>query len=60
MPPNFTGRIAERATLIHWLEEDSENRLLILRALGGFGKSALSWHWLTHDVDIKEYSKVLW
>ena len=41
MPPNFTGRIAERALLTHWLKEDSENRLFILRALGGFGKSAL-------------------
>lgn len=60
MPPNFTGRIAERATLTHWLKEDSENRLFVLRALGGFGKSALAWHWLTHDVDIKEYPKVLW
>ena len=59
MPPNFTGRIAERATLTHWLKEDSENRLFILRALGGFGKSALTWHWLTHDVDIKEYPKVV-
>src|SRR6266498_4139294 len=60
MPPNFTGRIAERATLTHWLKEDTENRLFILRALGGFGKSALAWQWLTHDVDIKEYPKVLW
>lgn len=60
MPPNFTGRIAERALLTHWLKEDSENRLFILRALGGFGKSALSWQWLTHDVDIKEFPKVLW
>src|SRR5215208_4589190 len=60
MPPNFTGRIAERALLTHWLKEDSENHLLILRALGGFGKSALAWHWLTHDVDIREYPKDLW
>jgi len=59
MPPNFTGRIAERATLTHWVKEDSENRLFILRALGGFGKSALAWQWLTHDVDIKEYPKVV-
>src|SRR5215208_6894249 len=53
MPPNFTGRIAERALLTYWLKEDSENRLFILRALGGFGKSALAWQWLTHDGDIK-------
>src|SRR5215207_2542884 len=59
MPKNFTGRIAERATLTHWLKEDSENCLFILRALGGFGKSALTWQWLTHDVDPKEYPKVV-
>jgi tetratricopeptide (TPR) repeat protein len=60
MPPNFTGRVVERAMLTHWLKEDAANRLFILRALGGFGKSALSWHWLTHDVDEKEFPKVLW
>ena len=60
MPPNFTGRISERALLTHWLKEDSENRLFILRALGGFGKSALSWQWLTHDVKPEDFPKVLW
>jgi len=60
MPRNFTGRIAERAILTQWLNEDKENHLFILRALGGFGKSALSWQWITHDVDIKEFPKVLW
>jgi len=60
MPPNFTGRVTERAMLTKWLNEDTENRLFIIRALGGFGKSALSWHWLTHDVDSKEWPKVLW
>ena len=60
MPPNFTGRIAERVMLTQWLNEDKENHLFILRALGGFGKSALSWQWITHDVDIKESPKVLW
>jgi len=60
MPPNFTGRISERTMLTKWLNEDKEKPLFILRALGGFGKSALSWHWITHDVDIKEFPKVLW
>ena len=46
MPPNFTGRAAERKLRTDWLKNDTENRLLILRALGGFGKSALAWHWL--------------
>jgi tetratricopeptide (TPR) repeat protein len=59
MPPNFTGRIAERALLTQWLHDDSENRLFILRALGGFGKSALAWQWLTHDVDPQTWTKVI-
>lgn len=60
MPPHFTGRVDERKMLVDWLNKDNENHLFILRALGGFGKSALSWHWLTHDVDSKEWPKVLW
>jgi tetratricopeptide (TPR) repeat protein len=60
MPPNFTGRVEERKMLVDWLKNDSENRLFIVRALGGFGKSALAWHWLTHDVDPKQWTKVLW
>jgi tetratricopeptide (TPR) repeat protein len=59
MPPNFTGRVAERTLLTNWLNEDTENRLFVLRALGGFGKSALTWHWLTHDFDSKEWNKVV-
>ena len=51
MPPNFTGRVSERGTLTRWLNEDAAHPLLVLRALGGFGKSALTWHWLTHDVE---------
>ena len=42
MPPNFTGRIAELKMLDDWLADDKD-RLFILRALGGFGKSALAW-----------------
>ncbi len=51
MPPNFTGCVDERKMLTDWLNNDGQNRLFIIRALGGFGKSALAWHWLTHDVD---------
>ncbi len=60
MPPNFTGRVSERGTLTRWLNEDKEHPLLVLRALGGFGKSALTWHWLTHDVEATKWPKVLW
>lgn len=59
MPPNFTGRVKEWKMLTDWLNKENENRLFILRALGGFGKSALTWHWLTHDVDATEWKKVV-
>ena len=29
-------------------------------ALGGFGKSALAWHWLLHDVDAARWPRVVW
>jgi len=60
MQPNFTGRTEERKILSRWLNEDTENHLLVIRALGGFGKSALAWHWLTHDVGTTQWSKVVW
>jgi len=60
MPPNFTGRTAERALLSGWLESDAIHPLLVLRALGGFGKSALAWHWLLHDVDAARWLRVVW
>jgi tetratricopeptide (TPR) repeat protein len=60
MPPNFTGRVAERAMLDGWLGADGAHPLLSLRALGGFGKSALVWHWLTHDVDPAQWPRVVW
>ena len=60
MPPNFTGRLAEREMLSEWLKKDGPHPLLILRALGGFGKSALVWHWLLHDVDPASWPRVVW
>jgi hypothetical protein len=60
MPPNFTGRDAEREMLKGWLDADGEHPLLLLCALGGFGKSALTWHWLLHDVDPRRWPRVVW
>lgn len=60
MPPHFTGRVAERKVLSQWLNTDADHPLLSLRALGGFGKSALVWHWLTHDVDVAAWPRVVW
>jgi len=60
MPPNFTGRAAEREMLSDWLVGKDGRPLLVLRALGGFGKSALAWHWLLHDVDPARWPRVVW
>ena len=60
MPPNFTGRVAERKMLSRWMDEDAAHPMLVLRALGGFGKSALAWHWLTHDVAAAKWPLVVW
>ncbi|MDH4137814.1 MAG: toll/interleukin-1 receptor domain-containing protein, partial [Anaerolineae bacterium] len=60
MPPNFTGRAAEREMLSRWLGTDTQHPLLVLRALGGFGKSALGWHWLLHAVDPARWPRVVW
>ncbi len=46
--------------LSDWLANDGEHPLLVLRALGGFGKSALAWHWLHHDVDAARWPRVVW
>ena len=61
MPPNFTGRWAERRALDDWLAQDGVHPVLVLRALGGFGKSALAWHWVqTHDVPAVKSPRVAW
>src|ERR1051326_5784574 len=60
MPSNFTGRMKEREILSSWLNGDAAHPLLVLRALGGFGKSALTWHWLNLDVDRVAWPHVVW
>jgi tetratricopeptide (TPR) repeat protein len=60
MPPNFTGRIPECQMLTAWLERDAAHPLLSLTALGGFGKSALAWHWIMNDVTPAAWPKVVW
>jgi len=60
LPKDFTGRVDERKMLTDWLENDHEEPLFVLRALGGFGKSALSWYWLLHDVEKAKWTRVLW
>jgi tetratricopeptide (TPR) repeat protein len=45
---NFTGRLTERRMLTEWLT--GERNVLSLVAMGGMGKSALTWAWLQRDV----------
>ena len=46
---HFTGRARERQMLTQWLK-DNEHPVLALVAIGGMGKSALTWVWLQRDV----------
>lgn len=59
---NFTGRLQEREELTKWLRDDLKP-IYELIAIGGMGKSALTWYWLIHDVlassDIRT-AGVLW
>ncbi len=59
MQANFTGRKSELKMLDEWLEND-KHRLFVLRALGGFGKSALAWQWVNIHVNPKKYPKLIW
>ncbi len=58
--PNFTGRKTQQTYLTDWLKNNSEKPLLVIVALGGFGKSSLSWYWLHHDETAKQLPRVVW
>jgi len=47
--PNFTGRVYERKLLTTWFTTSSQP-ILAMVAMGGMGKSALTWAWLQRDV----------
>jgi len=63
-PEFFAGREGERAMLSEWVSKDTQHRVLCIVALGGFGKSALTWHWLHEDLPklqgIGKPKRVLW
>jgi tetratricopeptide (TPR) repeat protein len=54
----FTGRETELNLLNDWLNNDKDN-LLMLRALGGFGKSALAWTWF-NSVHREQWGTAVW
>lgn len=49
LPDHFTGRDSERASLSNWLFNEKEP-VYVMEAIGGMGKSALSWVWLQRDI----------
>ncbi len=55
----FTGRADELKMLNEWLANKTES-LLIVNAFGGFGKSALTWHWLNNNVDKAAWQTAIW
>jgi len=54
----FTGRVDELKMLDTWLANNTDN-LLLMTALGGFGKSALAWTWFNR-VDRTQWQTAVW
>jgi len=46
---NFTGRLSERKELTEWFTEAPQSMFAYV-AIGGMGKSALTWYWLNEDI----------
>ncbi len=46
---NFTGRLSERKELTEWFTKGTHPMFAYV-AIGGMGKSALTWYWLQEDI----------
>jgi tetratricopeptide (TPR) repeat protein len=46
---NFTGRLSERKELTEWFTKGTQPMFAYV-AIGGMGKSALTWYWLQEDI----------
>jgi tetratricopeptide (TPR) repeat protein len=46
---NFTGRFSERKELTEWFT-NSDKPMFAYVAIGGMGKSAVTWYWLREDI----------
>jgi tetratricopeptide (TPR) repeat protein len=44
---SFVGRMSQLETLNEWSSPDDSNPILLYEAIGGIGKSMLTWEWLT-------------
>jgi len=61
MQKNFTGRKTERDELTNWLTKDP-HPMFAYTAIGGMGKSALTWQWLLEDIRGSEdqRKRIMW
>ncbi len=60
LPQNFTGREAEKSLLSNWFY-NADEPMLVLEAIGGMGKTALSWVWLKEILEKPdELAGVIW
>lgn len=56
---NFTGRASERQMLSRWLLH-GKSPILTLVAMGGMGKTSLTWYWLQNDLERSRLDGLLW
>lgn len=55
----FIGRVRELEKLDEWV--NSANRVMVVEAIGGMGKSALTWEWTLHHAnDLMQPAGVMW
>jgi hypothetical protein len=61
LPEHFTGRDEEMAVLSNWFHNGKEP-VLVLEAIGGMGKSAMTWVWMQKEIREKavEVGGVFW
>ncbi len=55
---NFIGRKTELAELDAWATSDDS--MLVVEAIGGMGKSALTWEWVQRQKDSGKYAGIFW
>lgn len=49
LPDHFLGRVREQAMLSNWFHNEAEP-VLVMEAIGGMGKSALTWAWMQREI----------
>ncbi len=62
MPKGFTGRKVEMDSLSEWFTKDKENAIYVLEAIGGMGKTSLTWKWVQSNIinQASEFSGIFW